>query len=356
LLAASMICLFSEITDSMVGMVHVVAWLPPSVQAVGAFGNSCDRSSKATVRQHRRGSGGGVSTPKLWPVPNSAHENRSCWETENSSSMSIGNGAFVSVSGGGGAPMSEVSSIGEGKTEANKSSKLEALGVSGESAASPAEALGESMARQTSGPACSPFSEHAPVVLGGVSAGVSGKGDLAVDWNSCGLLAGMLCSWATGSASAVGGGASFCLAARDVRPVRLETMYPHTRPRRAQRMHVGFSLLHLTLEFEQLKQLSLSLRGWVPEGRDWRGEGWTSAMTISLVDNFWGADRRKERADEAIYINPHGGRGQRTSQLQPVRRVSAPLEMNALYGPSITSTGSQSTAYCPVLCRSASWR
>jgi hypothetical protein len=43
------------------------------------------------------------------------------------------------------------------------------------------------------------------------------------------------------------------------RPARLVTQYSHTRPRFAQRPHVGFSLLHLTLESAQARQLHRSL-------------------------------------------------------------------------------------------------
>lgn len=44
-----------------------------------------------------------------------------------------------------------------------------------------------------------------------------------------------------------------------LRPARLVTKYSHARPRFAQRAHVGFSLLHLTLEAAQAWQLSRSL-------------------------------------------------------------------------------------------------
>ena len=43
------------------------------------------------------------------------------------------------------------------------------------------------------------------------------------------------------------------------RPARLVMKYSHTMPRFAQRAHVGFSLLHLTLETAQASQLSRSL-------------------------------------------------------------------------------------------------
>ena len=42
--------------------------------------------------------------------------------------------------------------------------------------------------------------------------------------------------------------------------MRLETIYSQGRPRRTHRLHVGFSLLHLTLDLEHEMQLSRSLR------------------------------------------------------------------------------------------------
>lgn len=79
------------------------------------------------------------------------------------------------VSGCSGGASMLLSSMGEEKTEAKRSSKLVAPGESGESAekaVSSRDAPGESMARQTSGLGCMPLSEVVPAVLGGVRAGV----------------------------------------------------------------------------------------------------------------------------------------------------------------------------------------
>lgn len=84
----------------------------------------------------------------------------------------MGSRAVEWMSGCGGASMLVVSSIGEGKTEAKRSSKLVALGDNGDSAVSSTDALGERMVRQTSGLVCIPFSDDVQAVLGGVRAGV----------------------------------------------------------------------------------------------------------------------------------------------------------------------------------------
>lgn len=55
------------------------------------------------------------------------------------------------------------------------------------------------------------------------------------------------------------GGVTFVLRASCLRPARLVTKYSHGKPRLPQRAHVGFSLLHLTLEAAQAWQLSRSL-------------------------------------------------------------------------------------------------
>lgn len=52
------------------------------------------------------------------------------------------------------------------------------------------------------------------------------------------------------------------------RPARLVTKYWQVRLRFAQRAHVGFSLLHLTLEAAQEWQLSRNLGAAVPVDRD----------------------------------------------------------------------------------------
>lgn len=104
----------------------------------------------------------------------------------------MGRRAVEWVSGCGSVSMLEVSSIGEEKTAAKRSSKLAsklasklvALGEGGDSAVSSTDALGERMVRQTSGLVCMPFSEDVQAVLGGVRAGVYGVGDLDVAWNS----------------------------------------------------------------------------------------------------------------------------------------------------------------------------
>lgn len=62
--------------------------------------------------------------------------------------------------------------MGEEKTEAKRSSKLVALGDSGDSAPSSTDGPGESILRHRSGAVCVPFSEDGPAVRGGVKAGV----------------------------------------------------------------------------------------------------------------------------------------------------------------------------------------
>lgn len=96
--------------------------------------------------------------------------------------------------------------------------------------------------------------------LRGVKTGVWEDGDQKVSWNSWCLLVLVLLGRVVPAAEAT----ASLLAEWDVRPVRLEAAYSHTMPRREQRVHVGFSLLHLSLELAQPVQLSLSLRGfWV---------------------------------------------------------------------------------------------
>jgi hypothetical protein len=97
-------------------------------------------------------------------------------------------------------------------------------------------------------------------VLRGVKTGVWEGGDQKDSWNSWGLFVLVLLGRVVPEAGIAGS----LLAKWDVRPVRLEAAYSQTMPRREQRVQVGFSLLHLSLELAQPVQLSLSLRGfWV---------------------------------------------------------------------------------------------
>ena len=102
------------------------------------------------------------------------------------------------------------------------------------------------------------------MVLRGVKIGVWEGGDQKGSWNSWRPLVLVLLGRVVPEAAAV----CSLLAEWDVRPVRLEAAYSQTMPRREQRVQVGFSLLHLSLELAQPVQLSLSLRRfWV---LDWR--------------------------------------------------------------------------------------
>lgn len=65
-------------------------------------------------------------------------------------------------------------------------------------------------------------------------------------------------------------------------PARLVTKYSQVRLRFAQRAHVGFSLLHLTLEAAQEWQLSRSLGAAVPVDRD-PGAGSVSASGARMA-------------------------------------------------------------------------
>lgn len=71
-----------------------------------------------------------------------------------------------------------------------------------------------------------------------------------------------------------------------LRPARLVAKYSHARPRFAQRAHVGFSLLHLTLEAAQEWQLSRSLgAAGIVDRRACAGRVSTSAeFTAAMVD------------------------------------------------------------------------
>jgi hypothetical protein len=120
------------------------------------------------------------------------------------------------------------------------------------------------------------FCEEGRVMLEGVKQGVWEGGVQENDWNSSGPLVLILFGRSLPAARAAG----TLLAEREVRPVRLDAVYSHARPRREQRIHVGFSLLHLTLELAQFEQLSLSLGGWVLDWRARRAEDWMSAMII----------------------------------------------------------------------------
>ena len=107
------------------------------------------------------------------------------------------------------------------------------------------------------GPGAAPCGEGGWVMLRGVKTVAWEDGDQYVSRNFCGFLALVLLCRVVPAADA----ATPLLAECDARPVRLDATYTHARPRREQREHVGFSLVHLSFELAQPVQLSLSLRG-----------------------------------------------------------------------------------------------
>lgn len=94
------------------------------------------------------------------------------------------------------------------------------------------------------------------------------------------------------------------------RPARLVTKYSHVRLRLAQRAHVGFSLLHLTLEAAQEWQLSRSLGAAVAVDRDaWAGRGSTSGALMAAMKSCGGMEAADRLLDNQVMEKMVDNRG-----------------------------------------------